>query len=292
MAKRGATLEMNIISEIKESFSEGSITIKLIYINLVIFVLVCLSDFVSRTWGLPSVLSYLWMPTSFERLLFRPWTTFTYMFVHHDFIHIFFNMMCLYWFGRMTEQFLGEHIVMRVYIIGGLVGALTCLFWDSLIPLYGNMLGASAAILALMTLVATMYPNYVVNVVFVGQVRLKYYALFFVVIYMLFILGGASNVGGNVAHLGGMAAGYILAKWWQKNGVPKFSKSLFKRNTNSSRFATMHVSHGRPLSDMDYNRQRTERSREVDRILDKIKATGYDSLTAEERQTLFDESKR
>lgn len=283
---------MNIINEIKESFSEGTITIKLIYINIAVFIIVCLSEFVSRICGAESILNFLMMPTSVARLIFQPWTAFTYMFTHHDFIHIFFNMMCLYWFGLMVEHFLGNHIVTRIYIIGGLAGAATCLLWDWLWPLHGNMLGASASILALMTLVATMYPNYIVNVVFIGQVRLKYYALFFVALYMLFVLGGASNLGGNVAHLGGMAAGFILAKIWQKNGVPQNSLFKPKPSKSSYRTTTMHVQYGKPMSDMDYNAARTERSREVDRILEKIKATGYDSLTTEEKKTLFDESKK
>ncbi len=276
----------NIWDEIKQSFSEGTITIKLIYVNIAVFVFVLLSEVVSRVCGLPFVLNELMMPTSIHQFLFKPWTALTYMFVHHSFIHIFFNLMCLYWFGRMAEQFLGEHIVLRVYLIGGLVGAATCLLWDAIWPMYSVMLGASAAILALMTLVATSYPNYMVSVVFVGQVKLKYYALFFAIIYMLLILDGTNNLGGNVAHLGGMAAGYFLAKRWQKNGVPTATTK------HKDYKAKMTVSYGRPLSDMEYNQKRTEHTREVDRILEKIKQTGYDSLTSQEKQTLFTESKK
>ena len=152
MAEGGSTLSaMSILDEIKQSFAEGSVTIKLIYANIAVFVLVVLSEFVCKVLGLQAMLLVEWiiMPTSLEQFIFRPWTALSYMFVHQDFIHIFFNLMCLYCFGRLVEQFLGEHIVMRVYLIGGLAGAAMCLLWDALWPLHSSMLGASAAILAL-----------------------------------------------------------------------------------------------------------------------------------------------
>ncbi|MCQ2226343.1 MAG: rhomboid family intramembrane serine protease [Bacteroidales bacterium] len=281
---------MDIIEKIRTRFAEEGTTVRLIYINFLVYVIILFSSVLCKTLGTPDILRWLMMPTTFEPFIYRPWTLLTYMFVHADFIHILFNMMCLYWFGRLMSSFVGDHVILRTYIVGGLVGGFLSLLCNEFIfNSYGSLLGASAAVLAILTAVATLYPNYYVEVVFIGQVKLKYYALFFVILYMIFILGGESNIGGNIAHLGGMAAGFAMALTWKKNGFPqqRSTTGIFAKKKTK-----MRVVYSKHMDDMNYNEQKRKHSQEVDRILDKIKETGYESLTSIERQTLFDESKR
>ena len=283
----------SIWREFKWSFVDGNIVTKLIYVNLVVFVVAILGD-VLANFDMPRLINCLWMPTSAEHAIRKPWTLFTYMFTHRDFIHIFFNMLNLYWFGHMMVDFMGEKCVLRTYLIGGIAGAVACLIWSSFSPIYGNLLGASASVLAIMTAVATTFPNYRVDVVFVGQVRLKYFALFFAVLYMLLVLGGSSNIGGNVAHIGGIVAGFLLARYWQTTGTPQgsYEWSSLKNIFGKKKKSKMRVVYNRPMSDYEFNEQKAKRSREVDRILEKIKESGYDSLSSSEKQTLFEESKK
>ncbi|MBR6249873.1 MAG: rhomboid family intramembrane serine protease [Bacteroidales bacterium] len=157
---------MSIVSEIKESFRENGTVIRLIYINVAVFLVVRL---VSVVW--PNfIYATLAMPTTWSGALTHPWTLFTYMFTHFDLIHILFNMLCLYWFGRIFEQIAGNHLVLRVYLLGGLAGALMCLIGLNLSPVGSFMIGASAAIMALLGAVAALAPNYVVNIIFVGNI--------------------------------------------------------------------------------------------------------------------------
>lgn len=284
----------SIWREFKWSFVDGNIVTKLIYINIGVFIVMLLGDVVANI-GIPRILEIFWMPTSISKIVLKPWTIFTYMFTHRDFIHIFFNMLNLYWFGQIMVEFMGEKCVIRTYIIGGLAGAVACLIWSALFPIYGNMLGASAAVLAIMAAVATTFPNYRIDVVFIGQVRLKYFALFFVALYILLVLDGSNNIGGNIAHIGGLIAGFLLARHWQRTGIPQgesnvsFIKNIFG---SKSKRSNMKVVYKRPLTDYEFNEQKVQRSREIDRILEKIKESGYDSLSDSEKQTLFEESKR
>lgn len=279
---------MSILREIRESFHNDGIVNRLIIVNVVIFLILALSEFFVRIGTAPRLAEWVAMPTSFGVFLRRPWTIFTYMFAHVDLIHVLFNMFSLYWFGRLASHILGEHLVMRIYLIGGLAGGLACFICSLIWPSTGGyLIGASASIVALLTAVATYYPNYIVHLTFIGDVRLKYYALFFILLFAVMILQ-MNNIGGNIAHLGGMLAGYLLALVWKKNGLPTSKWHIF----SVSKPKKMNVVYGDMASDIAYNEKKVEHSREIDRILDKIKESGYDSLTSSEKQTLFRESNR
>lgn len=278
---------MSIISDLREQYRTGGSAVRLMYVNIVVFVFVALLGLVGVDRY--DMLSLLAMPMDATECLVRPWTVLTYMFVHQDIIHIIFNMLCLHWFGRLFSYLIDERLVLRTYLWGGVVGAVLCLvvFMGGS---NGILLGASGAVLALLFAVAVYDPEYSVHIVFVGDIRLKYYALIFVGIDILSI-AAYNNVGGHVAHLGGALYGAAMGLWWKRNGLPSFSKQT--RVSIFGRKPKMKVEYGhRPLTDMEYNAERASRSHEVDRILEKIKQSGYNSLTAEERQTLFDESKK
>lgn len=270
--------------EINESFSEGGTLIKLIYINIGVFLAVrVLSIFIDSSL----LLSFVAMPIPLIELIHRPWTVLTYMFVHYDFIHVFFNLLCLYWFGRIFTAIIGQRTLLLTYLVGGLMGCVACLAAQFFMPISGSvMIGASAAVMAILLAVAVYAPNYKIQVIFIGIVPLKYYAAFFVVIDIISV-PGLVNTGGHLAHLGGALAGILLSLWWKWRGLPHARLSRHNRNRQK-----MHVVYNNQMTeDMKFNARRQEHNREIDRILDKMKQSGYDGLSKAEKQTLFDESK-
>ncbi len=294
---------MGIADEIKLSFRKGGIITKLIYINLSVFVVIrLLQVFYSFSNGLSAqadypLLGWISVPSRPLELLQKPWTLISYMFVHYEFLHILFNLLCLYWFGRIFLMFFSEKKLLQLYFIGGFFGAVAFFIGFNFIPILyrlspsSMLMGASASVLAVLFAAARYAPDYRVNLVLIGEVRLKYIALIYFVLDLISI-AALANTGGHLAHLGGALAGIMMGYVWGKNRAsqsrePELSTifaSIFIRKSK------MKVTHRRPLSDMEYNAIKTNRQREVDRILDKVKVSGYDSLTREEKKTLFDAS--
>lgn len=296
-------MAMGIIDEIKMSYRRGGMVTKLIYINLAVFVTIrLLQAFFSFSNGLTDqsqypLLHWISVPASPMQLMVKPWTLLTYMFVHYEFLHILFNLLCLYWFGRVFLTFFSERKMLQVYLLGGLSGAIAFLIGYNWIPILYRLtpstmlMGASASVLAILFAAARFAPNYRLNLVFIGEVRLKYIALAYFIIDLISI-PTLANTGGHLAHLGGALAGLIMGYSHIKHR-PKRVKEPELTSIFTSLFAKkskMKVTHRRPLTDMEYNAIKTNRQREVDRILDKVKASGYDSLTKDEKKTLFDAS--
>jgi membrane associated rhomboid family serine protease len=284
---------MSFVSEIKESFRESAMTAKLIYINIALFLVVRLSDLLVMFGLIPNgfVLSLFAMPMEFDTYIYKPWTLFTYMFCQYDFLHLLLNMLCLHWFGRLFSAIIGEYHLLSTYIIGGLVGGVTCFIGLAVMGMnMGLLLGASAAVLSLLIAVAFMAPNYSVHIVFVGNIRLKYYALIMVLVDLI-CLPSFINLGGHFSHLGGMLAGLVLALGWKKNGISQ--RNVVMDWLGRTKKTKMKVQRGgRVMTDYEFNSEQVDRKKRVDRILDKIKASGYDSLTAQEKQILFEDSKK
>ncbi|ASB48895.1 rhomboid family protein [Alkalitalea saponilacus] len=296
---------MSIIREIKESFKYGTILTRLIYINIGVFlafrfiqlflVLSGWSPDAIRPW-----LAFFSVPSEPARLLVRPWTVLTYMFLHFDFIHVLFNILYLYWFGRLFLQIIGSRLFLKTYFLGGIAGAAVYLLAYNLVPAFYNvvpssiLLGASASVMAILFAVARFSPDHTVFLLFFGSVKLKYIALVAFIIDLISI-PALSNTGGHLAHMGGAVVGLYLGWQWSKKGTGSYSgiPSHFKKSEMSKLFAkkkNLKVTHKRPLSDLEYNAIKTKRLKEVDRILEKIKTSGYDSLTAEEKKILFEAS--
>ncbi|NJO89021.1 MAG: rhomboid family intramembrane serine protease, partial [Chloroflexia bacterium] len=248
-----------------------------------------------------------------ESLLYKPWTLITYMFLHYDFMHILFNMLWLFWFGQLFIQFIIPKRMLSVYLLGGLSGAILYITAFNLIPAFqpsvpvSIALGASASVYAIVIAVCAYIPDYSIGLLLIGRVKLKYIAIVVVVIDLLSISGG--NAGGHIAHLGGALFGYLFAVRLKKGkDITKgfsatmdwlFSmfKSRPKMRVASSKYRTSQrpssgASDTRAKSDMQYNKNRKATQAEIDRILDKISKNGYDSLTKEEKDTLFDMSKK
>lgn len=295
----------NFISDLKQNFQRGNISLQLIYINVGVFVVITLvSVFLMLfNWDVTSWLLSLELPASMSQFLVQPWSLLTYMFLHANALHLLFNMLWLYWFGQMFMAFFSARHFRGLYFWGGLLGGLLYMLAYNVFPyftpyIYGSyLLGASASVLAIVVATAVREPEYQVNFMFIGAVRLKYVALIMVVTDLLFIT--SSNGGGHIAHLGGALAGWWFTTNLQKgkditswiNRVFDWFQGGFKYSASVKK-PKMKVNRGGKADDYDYNARKKQQSEEIDRILDKLKQSGYASLTAEEKKRLFDASKK
>jgi membrane associated rhomboid family serine protease len=292
---------MSISQEIKDSFKYGSVMTRLIYINIAVFLLIKFVQLIFVFGGAaPKVdnplLGFLMVPSSLPALLTKPWTLLTYMFAHNDFIHLLFNILYIYWFGRIFMEIIGERLLLRVYLLGGLSGAALYIVSYNLTPAFSNiygysqMLGASASAMAILFTVARNQPDHRVNLLFFGPVKLKYIALVALLLDLISI-SNMNNTGGHIAHIGGGLFGFIFGKMLLDGKIAYPSGNKSKWSFSIPKKGKMTVLHSRPLSDMQYNTTRAQRRDEVDRILEKIKQSGYDSLSKEEKKMLFDAGK-
>lgn len=289
---------MSIWDEIKESFKKGSIVTRILYVNIAVFIFLRLADVIFKITGIPATewtypLYLFAAPSDPATLILKPWTLITYMFTHFDFLHILFNMLWFYWFARFFLMVYNEKQLLGLYITGGLAGAIIYLLAYNFIPFYASqepniILGASASVLAIVVAIAVTSPNYKINLMFIGPVKLKYLALFAVIIDLISITG--TNAGGHLAHLGGAAWGWVFIMLYQRgNDVGKFVNvvvdgivSIFKPRPQK-----MKVKWNRPVTDQEFRNQRAAQEHEIDAILEKIKKSGYDSLTKAEKEKLF-----
>ncbi len=295
----------NFISELKNNFRRGNISLQLIYINVGIFVVTTLiSVFLMLfNWDATFWLQYLELPAWLPLFLKQPWSLVTYMFLHAGALHLLFNMLWLYWFGQLFLSLYSSRHFRGLYILGGLCGGLLYMLAYNVFPYFSNylygsfLLGASASVLAIVVATAVRSPEYRVNFMFVGAVRLKYVALFVVLTDLLFVTSG--NGGGHIAHLGGALAGWWFARSLQKGtDITGWINKVFDALSGGIKLKRpakkpkMKVEKGGRTADYDFNARKKQQSEEIDRILDKLKKSGYSSLTTEEKKRLFDASKR
>lgn len=290
-------LGINIFDRIKNFFLQKNALSRLMLVNIVIW-LICL--FISVfTWlfnvsDISFVTKLFAVPADISSLTDKPWSIFTYMFLQEEFWHLFFNMLMLYYGGQIFLQYFTQKQLLLTYIFGGLFGALFFIMSFNLFPVFENMrdsavaLGASASVLSILIAAATYQPEYKLNLFLLGEVKMKWIAIIFVVIDLLSIPKG--NSGGHIAHLGGALWGFLYAFMLRKDFDIYM---IFKRQPRikvKSRNTDNH--HQRPKTDEQYNAERAQEQQEIDKILDKIAKNGYSSLSEKEKEYLFKQSKK
>jgi len=299
-------MDSTIIDNLKERFRQGNILIQLIYINVGIFVVVSVLQigFMLFRQDISPLLRYAELPASVSRFLTQPWTIISYMFMHAGVLHLLFNMLWLYWFGMLFLQVFSAKHLRGLYIFGGICGGLLFILAYQVFPLfspmahYSYLVGASASVLAIVAAVAYRQPDYPINLLFIGTLRLKYLALIVIGLDLLFI--NTDNAGGHIAHLGGALAGLWFA--WSlhqgtdltkliNNVIDKCTGLFQHRPTVKKPKMEAHYG-GKHQQDYNYNAQKKAQDEEIDRILDKLKKSGYESLTSEEKKALFNASNR
>ncbi len=292
---------MDIFDDIKRTFKEGSALTRLIYINLGVFLAVSITGVLLYLSGQPNVLAdWLSLPSNTSEIIKKPWTPITYMFLHTGFLHLLFNILGLYWFGKLFLYRLDNDKLVSVYLLGGLSGAAFYLLAYNFLPVFqsinGLLMGASASVFAILVAIAFYDPNQEIRLSFIGTFQLKYIALFYVLLSVVEI--SASNPGGNIAHLGGAFWGWFYIFQLRKgkdmgdgfvkilNKISVSATDLFKPKNNLT------VTHKQaPRDDHEYNKLKHAEQEEIDRILEKVGKSGYDSLSKKEKEMLFSQGK-
>jgi membrane associated rhomboid family serine protease len=227
---------------------------------------------------------YLALPAYLPKLLIRFWTPITYQFMHSGILHILFNMLWLYWLGQIFEEYLGNKRTIGLYLLGGLFGALFFVISLNVFPFFthggaalsGSVVGASASVMAIIVGAATIAPNYTIPLMFLGPVKLKWLVIVYVAIDFLGVTG--PNAGGQIAHLGGAFFGFMYVKQLQKgHDLIAAIAGLFKKR---SKLKVVANNKGKDAVSKP-------RQEDIDRILDKISKSGYESLTKQEKEILF-----
>lgn len=293
---------MGIWDGIKNTFRNGNNMTRLIYINAAMFLAITLVSILGFLLNNPAIssgtINILAVPAALKALLLKPWTIITYMFTHKDIWHILFNMLWLYWFGRIFLEFLDQRKLTAVYFLGGISGATLYILSFNIFPAFrgivaeSSAIGASASVMAIVVAIAAYVPDYTVQLFLFGRIKIKYMALTIFVLTTL--MDFSVNSGGKLAHMGGALFGYLYTVKLRQgrdisrgfNSIADFIVTLFKPRKN------LRVTHKKPATDYEYNKRKADHQEQVNKILDKISKGGYDSLTREEKDVLFTESQK
>ncbi len=282
---------MSLINNLKSKFLTASIIQQLIYINVSVFIVTLILSSFSGLYGNRTNFIYEWfsLSSSFGEFIIKPWTLVTYGFLHNGFLHILFNCLVLHFFGRLFLEYFSQRQALNFYILGTIFGGVAYLLSYSYFPLFQGkihtMVGASAGITALVIGIATYIPNYQLQLRFIGYVKVWQLAGAFILFDLISLAGG--NGGGHIAHLGGALFGYIYVSQASNKEISLFNwfASLFSKRKKT--FQTVYRS-----SKKQTNKKTTEdKQAKIDSILDKISKTGYETLTKEEKEFLFKQSK-
>ena len=279
---------------LRYQYASLSIAEKIIAINVVIFLLTTITTYLFR---LPAdvVSQYFELPKDFFAFLKQPWSIVTYSFFHGGLGHIFWNMLTLFYMGRIFLNLFNPQRFINVYFMGVILGGIFFMLSYNIFPaLMGTnsvLIGASAGVTAILIFVCTYIPNQEVRLAFFN-VKLMYIGLFWVGVNLVQIPMGV-NVGGLMAHLGGALLGYLYAKQLQKgrdigDGFSSFWQgiiNLFKKREKKSPLKTVYKNKTTAKEDPTYKKE--VHQRKIDEILDKISKAGYESLSKAEKDYLF-----
>ncbi len=291
---------MDILNDIKRELNKKNILGRLIYINVIIFIIIRVLDVIGFLFqsDVIHIIEWFAMPADYNSFLTKPWSIISYMFVHQSFLHLLFNLLWLYFGGKLFLEYMNQKQLLTVYIIGGIIGGLCFSIAYNIFPVFKPFathaiaIGASASVLAIVFAVATYVPNHKVRFIFIGNVSLKYLALSLIILDILSIPKG--NSGGHIAHIGGAIFGFAYIKQLQAgndlskyvNPIMDYLSSLF---TKSNEFKKVYK---KKKTDQEFRNQRAKNKKKIDAILEKISKSGYESLTKEEKNILFESSKK
>lgn len=298
---------MNLQEKIRYRYRMSNIVEKMIAVNVVVFVLFFLLKTIAFLFKLPADSLMIWFtfPKDPVTFLYRPWSVITYAFLHAGLFHILGNMFILYFSGRMFLTYYSPKRFVNYYFLGAIAGAAVFMLSYNLFPAFQGsgqsyLLGASAAVMAILVGVSTQAPNTEVRLMFLGNLKLWWIAVFFVVLDVVQIPFG--NAGGHLAHLGGALLGFIytvrlhqgtdIGKWFE-NLIEWFAKLFATRKQKP--FKTVYRNKSKtkarrgPHETQSFTKD--EKQKRIDAILDKISKNGYESLTKTEKDFLFNAGK-
>lgn len=286
---------MSVLNDIRFKFNQDNAITKIIIVNVAVFLLFSISYVLLFLFNAESyvvkIKGYLMLPASLQRFLIRPWSILSYMFLHDGLLHLVFNMLWLYWIGGLLQEYLGNTRTYQTYILGGIFGGIIFMLSYNLFPAFSSSvavsyaLGASAGVLSVVVAAATLLPDYRIMLILLGSVKLKYLALFSVILDLISIPQG--NAGGHIAHLGGALFGFIFIKLiYSKKFNTNLLDKLFTLPNNL--FKPKHkIKVTYKATYMRAEQTGKPSQQEIDDILDKISKNGYNSLSAKEKEKLF-----
>lgn len=297
----------DIIQDIKQHFKNGDIITRIIYTNAAVFlgisVLGILFSLISgNNFGSTKndLLDWIALPTNnITSLLIKPYTFISHMFLHVDFFHMLFNMVLLYFLGKLFLNYFSQKQLFGLYILGGLLGALALVLTTTLSPFFkdsGIAYGASAAVMAIAIGITSYTPNTKVMIFGMFPVKLMWIGIAYVGSDLVSFYD--SNTGGHIAHLAGAGVGYwFSASFKQGNDITKgVSKAITKLSNLFYSKPKMKVVYNqekvKKMSDDQYNTHKKATQNEIDAILDKISSSGYSSLSKREKDILFQHSNK
>lgn len=288
-----------IVQEIKQRFQQGDILTRLIFINVGVFLTLVIANIIYGLFTASQVNLGYWLalPTNdIEGVLFRPYSLITHMFVHRltDIFHVLFNMVMLYFMGKLFLNYFNGKQLFGLYLLGGLISGIALVIITILSPVFtvpGTAVGASAAIMAISIGIVAYTPNTTVTLFGMFPVKLMWVGVFYVVSDLISFYD--PNTGGHLAHLIGAGVGYWFAISFKqgKDITVGTNKTIDKIIALFQAKPKMKVVYSqekvRRMSDEEYNVTKKATQQEIDFILDKISKSGYDSLTKKEKEILF-----
>ena len=278
----------NWLFNIKQKYLTGNIVEKIIFINIAVFIFTYLLNTLSFLLEMDGnfIINWFALRPHFDTLLFKPWTIFSYGFLHSGFFHILFNLLFLYYFGNLFLDFFSRKQFLAYYFLGIISGGLIYILSYNYLPALKTqetvLVGASAGVTAILIGIASHIPNYTLRFQFIGNIKLLYIAIAFVALDIIQIPNG--NAGGHLAHLGGALVGFLLTRYFQQGtGFIQWLENLFLRKEQKP-LKTVYKS---KKSTGTNERNPKNQQIKIDRILDKISKSGYETLTKEEKDFLF-----
>ena len=295
---------MNIINRLQYEYQKGSMIMKLIMINVAIYIITNIVFAFGALFqvDLQSVfLDWFAVHSNLKHLLYTPWTLITSGFIHGGLFHILFNMLWLYWIGRILEEYIGSRKILPLYIYAVIAGCIFFIVAYNVFPLFQDVApiayarGASAAVAAIVWATVTLLPNHTIRLFLIGTVPLIYIAAFMSAWDLINI--ASSNAGGAIAHLGGALMGFLYIKLYQNgtdlstgfNKLMDWIATLFQGRKKPN----LKVKYSKPSNQPTHSTKRQknkQKEQQLNTILDKIGSSGYESLSKEEKEFLFHQS--
>ena len=266
---------MELRDKIENFYRTSNSVQKLIIINIILFIVPFFFETFTYLFTLEnfSFIGFFTIEPDLMKLILKPWSVFTYGFIHGGFYHLFWNMLMLYYFGNLLQNIFGEKLIYSVFFNGIIFGGLFYVISYNIFPVFrgtaSQMIGSSAGVMAVLFYLTSYSPNLSIRL-FIANIKLVYIAVFLLILDIIQIPSG--NSGGHIAHIGGAITGYCMLKY-NYQGFNLFSLiSLFRAKTKSKK--------------NNINNNKIDQKR-IDQILDKISESGYDSLTKDEKNYLF-----
>jgi membrane associated rhomboid family serine protease len=290
---------MNIIDDLKLQYKTGGIAQKLIYWNVGLFVIPSILFGLLSLFGFNiDYLYYVSLDSLPSSLAWKPWSIVTYAVFHSGIWHLLFNMIVLHFSTRLFTTYFNQKQLLGLYILGGIFAGLVYILSYLVLPVFQNtsstLVGASGSIMAILFATVFYNPYMEIRLMFIGRVKLWHVGIFLIVLDLIQL--PMSNTGGHLAHLGGALFGYIFMTLLKKgtdltDGITKIL-DFFVNKTQAKKkqtpFKKVHKNYNpTPTTAESRIVKKDKTQQQIDEILDKISASGYDSLSKEEKDFLF-----